>query len=87
MLEQAKEQLLLLIALKKQMETEMDKSEQREVAFIEARILHEAAKVKNTKEGKQFKKQLLELEAIVLEAKTLVPLPPLPPPFEEPPED
>ena len=82
-LEEAKEQLLLLCALQKQLKTDLDRAEEREVAFLEAQIRSEAAKVKNTKEGKEFKTNLLELEALLSKARSLQP--PLPPPLDDAP--
>lgn len=87
LVQQAEEQLLLLAALKRQLETDLERTEEREVALLEAQLSQEAAKVKNTAEAKQFKTNLAELESLLHKARELQPQPPppLPPPAEDPP--
>ena len=50
-LEEAQVQLLKLTALNLQLEKDTERTEKREVAFIEAQLVAEATKVKNTAEG------------------------------------
>ena len=50
-LEEAQAQLLKLTALNLQLEKDTERTEKREVAFIEAQLVAEATKVKNTAEG------------------------------------
>ena len=50
-LEEAQVQLLKLTALNLQLEKDTERTEKRGVALIEAQLLAEAAKVKNTAEG------------------------------------
>ena len=83
MMQEATEQLLLLTALQSQLAKDLDRTEEREVALLEARLAQEAAKVKNSTEGKEFKRDLAELESLLELARKLQP--PLPPPTDAPP--
>jgi len=61
----AEEEILKIFSLAKQLEQDLARTEVREVAYLEAALQQEKLKVKNTQEGKNFQKNLAEVEKLL----------------------